>query len=92
MVTLRNTKNRRQSFELPHSFVCSADECLCTKTEQQSRTLDPVTGEYGTRVEEVQFPCSIHLAARGTSKALPDGVLEVPAVAEAIRRGVLIAD
>lgn len=92
MVTLRNTQNRRQVFELPHSFVCSDDECLCTVMEQRRRVHDGKSGEVGVMSEEARLPSAVHLSARGTSRALPDGVLDVPAVAAAIRRGLLIAD
>jgi hypothetical protein len=92
MVTLRNTQNRRQSFELPHEFVCSEGECHCTVVDRRGRTLDPATGEVGTTSEEVRVPYAVHIAARGTTAALPDGVLDVPAVAAAINRGLLKAD
>lgn len=92
MVTLRNTQNRRQVFELPHDFVCAEDECLCTVMEQRRRMHDPKSGEVGVFSEEARLPSAVHLPARGTSRALPDGVLDVPAVAAAISRGLLIAD
>jgi hypothetical protein len=92
MVTLRNTKDRRQIFELPHDFICSEDECFCTVTERSERTHDPATGEFGTRTEEVRLPFAVHIGARASSQALPDGAVDVPAVAAAISRGTLIAD
>ncbi len=92
MVTLKNTRNRRQSFELPHQYICTADECFCTKVDLQSRTHDPQTGEIGTRSEETKVPRAVHIAARGVTEALPDAVLDVPAVADAIKRGVLTSD
>jgi hypothetical protein len=92
MVTLKNTQNRRQVFQLPHDVVCSEGECLCTAMERRSRTHDPNTGEVGELAEDVRVPSSVHLSARGTSQALPDAVVEVPAVADAIRRGLLVAD
>jgi hypothetical protein len=92
MVTLKNNTNRRQIFECPHDFVCTEGECLCTVLQQRSRAHNPETGEVGTRSEEVKAPFAVHLSARGTSQSLPDGVLQVPAVAEAIRRGLITAD
>lgn len=92
MVTLRNPQSRKLVFELPHQFICSEEECLCTISEQRGRTHDPVTGEIGVRSEEVRYPLAIVIHPRTTSQALPDGTLEVPAVAEAIRRGQIIAD
>lgn len=86
MVTLKNTLNRRQIFELPHEFVCTDDQCLCTPMERRSRELNPQTGETGVRIEEVRAPLALHLSARGVSTALPDGVLNVPAIADALSR------
>lgn len=92
MVTLRNTQNRRLSFELPHDFVCTEDECLCTVMDRPSRVYNPQTGETGLSSEQVRVPSAVFIGARGTSRALPDGVLDVPAVADAISRGLLQAD
>ena len=92
MKTLRNNTNRRQIFELPHDFVCKDDACMCTVVDRRVRDLNPQTGEYGVRAEQVRAPFAIHLAARGSSPALPDEVVNVPSVAAAISRGTLSVD
>lgn len=89
MVTLKNNTNRRQIFELPHDIVCTEDECRCNFVEQRGRTHDTATGEIGTTSEQVRLPGSVFIPARATSQALPDAVLNVPAVVDAINRGLL---
>lgn len=89
MVTLKNNTNRRQIFELPHDIVCTEDECRCKYVEQRGRTHDVVTGEVGMTSGEVRLPGSVLIPARAMSQALPDAVLSVPAVVDAINRGLL---
>ncbi len=90
MVTLRNNTDRRQIFELPHSVVCTEDECICVPMVRSSRELNAATGEYGTRVEEGKSPSSIILGARATSKPLPDLAVDVPAIAAALASNALV--
>jgi hypothetical protein len=56
------------------------------------RVLNPESGEYGIRSEEVRVPSAVHISAGTTSAPLPDEVKNVPTVAEAIRRRAVIAD
>ena len=89
MVTLKNNTNRRQIFELTHDVVCTEDHCLCSMAEVRGRVHNPETGEIGERSDEVRVPSSVHLSARGSSSALPDEAVHVPAIADAIRRGLI---
>jgi hypothetical protein len=90
--TLRNNTNRRQIFELPHDFVCTDDACKCTVIDRRVRDLNPQTGEYGVKSEQIRAPYAVHLAARATSAPLPDEVVNVPNIAAAISRGILSVD
>ena len=91
-IVLKNNSGRRLYFELPHDVVCTDDECMCTVVERRTREHNGATGEVGTNVQEVKVPRSVILTAKGASEPLPDGVLEIPAVAALIKRGQLLRD
>ncbi len=89
MAALKNNTDRRQVFQLPHDQVCTEDQCYCTVTDQRRRVHDTQTGSIGIRAEEVRVPATLVLPARGTSEDLPEEVLNLPSIADAVKRGLL---
>ena len=76
MVSLKNRSGRMQIFVLAHESYCAArGECACSQPTAR-----------GAR----RVPRSLTLAAGATSPEVPDAVLAVPAVGQAVRRGELI--
>ncbi len=76
MVSLKNRSGRMQVFVLAHESYCAArGECSCSQSTAR-----------GAR----RVPRSLTLAAGAMSHEVPDAVLAVPAVGQAVRRGELI--
>lgn len=87
MVILVNKTRQPQSFNLDHEHYCGSGPCHCQTTERRvpARTK---SGNVGLRTVRMRG-CAVLSFLVGECVEADDSVLNVPVVAEAIRRGVL---
>ena len=77
-VTLTNTTKRMKTFNLPHETYCSAlGKCVCHTP---------------SRKDKRRIPASLSLPVGQRIEGLPDVILQVPAIAQAVRRGEFRVD
>ena len=90
-VTLESRVRRMQVFNLDHETYCQGPECCCSEMDLLVSDHNAVTGEKGVRPIRKRVPGSLTLLALDRLTGLPDVVVNVPEVREAIARGFVQA-
>ena len=86
-VTLESRVRRMQVFNLEHEAYCQGPECCCSEMAMLVSDHNPITGEKGLRPITKRVPGSLTLLALDRMTGLPDAVVNVSELREAIARG-----
>ncbi len=92
-ITLQNRSGRQFVFHVEHEAACTEKQCHCTRRVVGVQDRDRATGQKTLRAHKRRVPGSVTLNAARTEgdavSGLPEGVLQVPDVAVAVRAKVL---